>query len=130
MLPNWKKRKRNEIFGKRFSTALTICLRFVNLSVCFREANHPQSRFEAFVDDLTAEEVLAQVQNASKHARDRVIATNASKMGFLRQNKDGTTSMKILVATDNDLPERIISLGAFTGKLQQGTGQLQVHFCC
>lgn len=36
--------------------------------------------------------------------------------------------MKILVATDNDLPERVISLGAFTGKLQQGTGQLQVTF--
>lgn len=49
-------------------------------------------------------------------------------MGFLRQNKDGTTSMKILVDSDNDLPERVISLGAFTGKLQQGTGQLQVIF--
>lgn len=94
----------------------------------YREANHPQSRFEAFVDDLTADEVLAQVQSASKQARDGVITKNASKMGFLRQNKDGTTSMKILVATDNDLPERIISLGAFTGKLQQGTGQLQVIF--
>ncbi|KAJ6649285.1 Bromodomain-containing protein 7 [Pseudolycoriella hygida] len=90
-----------------------------------REANNPQSRFEPFVDDLTAEEVLAQVQSASKQARDRVTTKNAAKMGFLRQNKDGTTSMKILVATENDLPERVISLGAFTGKLQQGTGQLQ-----
>lgn len=71
--------------------------------------------------------MLAQVQSAAKHARDRVITKNASKMGFLRQNKDGTTSMKILVATDNDLPERVVSLGAFTGKLQQGTGQLQVN---
>lgn len=67
-----------------------------------------------------------QVQSAAKSARDRV-TKSASKMGFLRQNKDGTTSMKILVATDNDLPERVISLGAFTGKLQQGTGQLQVN---
>lgn len=49
-------------------------------------------------------------------------------MGFLRQNRDGTTSLKILVSTENDLPERVISLGAFTGKLQQGTGQLQVTF--
>lgn len=96
------------------------------VSLLFREANHPQSRFEPFVDDLTAEEVLVQVQSAARQARDRVASQNASKMGFLRQNKDGTTSMKILVATDNDLPERIISLGAYTGKLQQGTGQLQV----
>lgn len=77
---------------------------------------------------MTAEEVLAQVQSAAKQARDRVQTKYASKMGFLRQNKDGTTSMKILVATDNDLPERVISLGSFTGKLQQGTGQLQVIF--
>lgn len=46
-------------------------------------------------------------------------------MGFLRQSKDGTTTMNILVGALNDLPERVISLGAFTGKLQQGTGQLQ-----
>ncbi len=106
-------------------------MRHINESIgCdFSEANHPQSRFEAFVDDMTAEEVLVQVQSAAKQARDRVITKNASKMGFLRQNKDGTTSMKILVATDNDLPERVISLGAFTGKLQQGTGQLQVNIC-
>lgn len=68
------------------------------------------------------------MQSAAKQARDRVLAKNAPKMGFLRQNKDGTTSMKILVATENDLPERVISLGACTGKLQQGTGQLQVIY--
>lgn len=46
-------------------------------------------------------------------------------MGFLRHNKDGTTSMQILVDTENSCPERIVSIGAFTGKLQQGTGQIQ-----
>lgn len=46
-------------------------------------------------------------------------------MGFLRQNKDGTTSMNIMVDNNNDCPERVVSIGAFTGKLQQGTGQLQ-----
>lgn len=46
-------------------------------------------------------------------------------MGFLRHSRDGTTSMRIMVANDNDCPERIVSIGAFTGKLQQGTGQLQ-----
>lgn len=46
-------------------------------------------------------------------------------MGFLRQHKNGTTSMRIIVDNRNDCPERIVSIGAFTGKLQQGTGQLQ-----
>lgn len=85
------------------------------------------TRFEAYVDDLTAEEVLEQVQVAAKAVRKRVMGRkNANKMGFLRQNKDGTTSMKMMLANSNDCPERIVSIGAFTGKLQQGTGQLQV----
>lgn len=46
-------------------------------------------------------------------------------MGFLRQAKDGTTSMQILVDTENLCPERVVSVGAFTGKLQHGTGNLQ-----
>lgn len=46
-------------------------------------------------------------------------------MGFLRQRKDGTTSMQILVDAENSCPERVVSLGAFVGKLQTGTGQLQ-----
>lgn len=75
---------------------------------------------------MTAEEVLAQVQNAAKTARNRVLARqNAAQMGFLRQNKDGTTSMNIIMDNSNDCPERVVSIGAFTGKLQQGTGQLQ-----
>lgn len=92
----------------------------------FRRANNPTGRFEPYVDDLTAEEVLNQVQSAAKNARIRVAARqNAARMGFLRQNKDGTTSMNIMVDNSNDCPERIVSIGAFTGKLQQGTGQLQ-----
>lgn len=70
--------------------------------------------------------MLAQAQNAAKAAQKRLAARpNASKMGFLRQNKDGTTSMRIIVDAENKNPERVVSLGAFTGKLQQGTGQLQ-----
>lgn len=78
------------------------------------------------MDDLTAEEVLEQVQCAAKEARKSISAQkSASKMGFLRQAKDGTTSMRILVDTENLCPERVVSVGAYTGKLQQGTGQLQ-----
>lgn len=92
----------------------------------FRRANNPTGRFEPYVDDLTAEEVLSQVQNAAKTARNRINSRqNAARMGFLRQNKDGTTSMNIMVDNNNDCPERIVSIGAFTGKLQHGTGQLQ-----
>lgn len=78
------------------------------------------------MDDLTAEEVLEQVQSAAKQARKHVSARKkAAKMGFLRQAKDGTTSMQILVNTENLCPERVVSVGTFTGKLQHGTGQLQ-----
>lgn len=88
--------------------------------------NEPTSRFEPYVDDLTAEEVLAQVQDAAAKVKKKVSARKrSSKMGFLRQKKDGTTSMQIIVDIENSCPERIVSLGAFTGKLQSGTGQLQ-----
>lgn len=89
--------------------------------------NDPKTRFEPFVDDLTADEVLEQVQNAAKRAQQKISSRkrSAAKMGFLRQHKDGTTSMQILVGADNSCPERVVSIGAFTGKLQQGTGQLQ-----
>lgn len=87
--------------------------------------NDPKSRFEPYVDDLTPEEILAQVQNAADKVKRMSSRKRASKMGFLRQRKDGTTSMEILVDADNSCPERVVSLGAFIGKLQQGTGKLQ-----
>lgn len=91
----------------------------------FRLENEPKTRFEPFVDDLTAEEVLAQAQEAANKVNKKLSERKkASKMGFLRQKKDGTTSMQIIVDIENSCPERIVSLGAFTGKLQSGTGQL------
>lgn len=91
-----------------------------------RKENDPKSRFDPFVDDLTPEEILSQVQNASIEARNRLNAKKKPhQMGFLRQNRDGTTSMRILVEAPEQTPERVVSIGAFTGKLQQGTGQLQ-----
>lgn len=88
--------------------------------------NEPKTRFEPFIDDLTAEEILAQTQEAAATVKRKISERKkASRMGFLRQQKDGTTSMQILVDIENSCPERIVSLGAFTGKLQSGTGQLQ-----
>lgn len=49
-------------------------------------------------------------------------------MGFLRQRKDGTTSLNILVPGDGidmEKKEKAVLLGAVTGKLTNGTGQLQ-----
>lgn len=91
-----------------------------------RLENNPQSKFEPFVDDLTAEEVLQQVQSAARSARTKLMKKkSANKMGFLRQLKDGTTSMNILLDNENNTPEKVISLEAFTGKLQYGTALLQ-----
>lgn len=45
------------------------------------------------------------------------------KMGFLRQKKDGTTSLNILVGGTGVIPgtnERPVSLGVLTGKLTEG----------
>lgn len=91
-----------------------------------RLENNPKTNFEPFVDDLTSDEILQQVQKAAKMAKNRVMnKRHANKIGFLRQHKNGTTSMKILLDVENEGPEKLISLGAFTGKLQSGTGQLQ-----
>ena len=49
-------------------------------------------------------------------------------MGFLRQRKDGTTSLNILVPGEGVIPgttERPVSLGTITGKLTHGTGTIQ-----
>lgn len=48
-------------------------------------------------------------------------------MGFLRTNKDGTTSLAILCGNSGVLPgtnEQPITLGSLAGKIPQGTGQL------
>lgn len=87
--------------------------------------NEPKSRFEAYVDDLTPEEILEQVKGAASKVKKKLSERKkASKMGFLRQKKDGSTSMQILVDVENSCPERVVSIGALVGKLQNGTGQL------
>lgn len=91
--------------------------------------NRPLSKFEAIPDDLTPEEILQQAQSAAKAAADRLSMKQvSSKMGFLRQKKDGSTSLSILIPGDGVTPgtnERPVSLGVFSGKLTHGTGQLQ-----
>jgi bromodomain-containing protein 7 len=85
----------------------------------------PKTPYEPYVDSLTADEVLEQVQKAARQARSRLNKKRAHSMGFLRSHTDGTTSMTILVPSENGIPEKTKKLGEFTGKLQKGTGLLQ-----
>jgi len=87
------------------------------------------NQLDALPDDMTPDEILEQVQEASQLAASKLdsIHPNA-KMGFLRQRKDGTTSLAILTPCDSGTvpgtTEVPVTLGALTGKIQQGTGQL------
>lgn len=91
-----------------------------------RSENEPKSKFEPFVDDLTPDEVLVQVQSAAQKARSKVLGRKeARKMGFIRTRRDGTTSMRIIVDDTNEGPERVVTIGGLVGKLKEGTGQLQ-----
>lgn len=85
-------------------------------------------KFEAIPDDLTPEEILKQARGAAKTASEKLSLKRAnSKMGFLRQKKDGTTSLQIIVPGDGIIPgtnQRPVSLGQLIGKLNHGTGAL------
>ncbi|EDW28628.1 GL19286 [Drosophila persimilis] len=93
-----------------------------------RLENAPKNHFEPYVDDLTGEEILAQVQNAAQQAKQRVNAKkNAHKMGFLRQGRDGSTTLNLLIKEETEGPERVVTIGDLVGKLQTGSTQLQVR---
>uniref|UniRef100_A0A1A9VME5 Bromo domain-containing protein n=1 Tax=Glossina austeni TaxID=7395 RepID=A0A1A9VME5_GLOAU len=93
-----------------------------------RLENQPKSRYEPYVDDLTSEEILAQVQGAAQAAKKRLTTKErAHKMGFLRQNKDGSTSLNFLIKDENEGPEKVVNLGELVGKLQKGSGQVHSY---
>lgn len=85
-------------------------------------------KFEAIPDDMTPEEILKQARGAAKAAAEKLSLKRVnSKMGFLRQKKDGTTSLQIIVPGDGIIPgtnQRPVSLGQLIGKLNHGTGAL------
>lgn len=85
-------------------------------------------KFEAIPDNLTPEEILKQARNAAKSAAEKLsLKRVGSKMGFLRQKKDGTTSLQIIVPNDGVIPgtnQRPVSLGHLLGKLCHGSGTL------
>ncbi|CRL04715.1 CLUMA_CG017775, isoform A [Clunio marinus] len=85
----------------------------------------PKTAYEPFVDNLTPDEILEQVQKASRSVKARLSKKRAHSMGFLRTHHDGTTSMTILVPSESGIPEKTKKIGELTGKLQKGTGLLQ-----
>ncbi|KAL1449340.1 hypothetical protein WDU94_000532 [Cyamophila willieti] len=80
----------------------------------------PPTKFEPVPDDLSPAEILKQVQNAARDASNKLSHKKIqTKMGYLRQKKDGTTSLAILVPgdhVDNETNERPVSLGNLVGK--------------
>lgn len=90
----------------------------------------PATKFEAIPDDLEPDEVLARAQKAAREAKAKLQSTRRGgpNMGFLRQRKDGTTHLNILVGGDGVIPgtkKRPVLLGQLTGKLTEGTGAIQ-----
>jgi len=87
------------------------------------------SKYDSFHENMSPEDILAQVQGAAKDAADKVAQKMPnSKIGFLRQTKDGTTSLAILNPSEGVKPgtmERPVSLGHLAGKLSHGSGSLQ-----
>ncbi len=91
----------------------------------------PPGRFEAIPDDLTSQEILDQARRAARGAADRLrLHKPGSRMGFLRQTEEGSTSLSFLTSggegvvpgTDKDRP---VLLGSLIGKVKQGTGSVQ-----
>ncbi|KAJ7337115.1 Bromodomain containing protein 7 [Desmophyllum pertusum] len=67
--------------------------------------------------------ILAQVQAASRRMAAELEAKHPnSKIGFLRRDKDGTTSLAVVNPVDSEAPEYLhVSLGAAVGKVTTGS---------
>ncbi|KAF5291750.1 hypothetical protein FQA39_LY14238 [Lamprigera yunnana] len=89
----------------------------------------PPTKFEAIPDDLLPEQILARAQNAAREAKARLNAKhNSPNLGFLRQRKDGSTYLNILIGGSGVIPgtkKRPVLLGSLTGKIAEGTSQIQ-----
>ena len=76
------------------------------------------------------QDLLNQAKEAARGAADRLRIYKAkSRMGFLRQRADGSTSLGFLTGGSGILStnERPVSLGALIGRVKQGTGSIQGH---
>ncbi|XP_023015201.1 bromodomain containing 7/9 isoform X2 [Leptinotarsa decemlineata] len=89
----------------------------------------PATKFESIPDTLTPEEILSKSQIAARQAKAKLMMKRGgSSLGFLKQRKDGTTHLNILVGGDGVIPgtkKRPVLLGQLCGKLTEGSSQLQ-----
>ncbi|KAJ8302602.1 hypothetical protein KUTeg_018998 [Tegillarca granosa] len=92
------------------------------------KATKSLGRFEAFPDNLSPEDILAQAQAAARDAADMLTLRKPnSRYGFLRRREDGSTSMTILNPENEGIvseTEKVVNLGSLVGKLTSGTGSL------
>lgn len=93
------------------------------------DSKDPHCKFEAVQDNLSAEELLEQVQGAASEAAEKLtLKRPSSTLGFLRQRGDGTTSLSFLTGCegggDTASKDKPVSLGLLTGKLTQGSATL------
>ncbi|GFS49465.1 bromodomain-containing protein 7 [Nephila pilipes] len=75
-------------------------------------------------EDMSPEEILQQAQKAAKAAADRLTLRRPNtKIGFLRQSENGTTTLAIIhpKAGDKDVK---VNLEMLAGKVTQGTGTI------
>ncbi|CAL1261085.1 unnamed protein product [Larinioides sclopetarius] len=75
-------------------------------------------------DDMSPEEILQIAQKAAKAAADRLTLKKPNtKIGFLRQSDNGTTTLAIIhpKAGDKDVK---VNLEMLAGKVTQGTGSI------
>ncbi|GIY02128.1 hypothetical protein CDAR_229952 [Caerostris darwini] len=75
-------------------------------------------------DEEDPEEILRQCQKAAKAAADRLTMKKPNtKVGFLRQKEDGTTTLSIIHPKPGD-QEIKVNLEMLAGKVTQGTGTI------
>ncbi|XP_030831376.1 bromodomain-containing protein 7 [Strongylocentrotus purpuratus] len=78
------------------------------------------------MDDDDAKVLIQEVLEAAKAAKDRLTARQPkSKIGFLRKDKAGTTTLSVLNPDRGENEEsRKVNLGLLTGRLSHGTASL------
>eukprot|EP00088_Acartia_fossae_P018616 TRINITY_DN2074_c1_g1_i15.p1 TRINITY_DN2074_c1_g1~~TRINITY_DN2074_c1_g1_i15.p1 ORF type:complete len:791 (-),score=230.34 TRINITY_DN2074_c1_g1_i15:368-2740(-) len=87
----------------------------------------PAGRFEAIPDNLTPDQIANRASRAAKEAADRLHSRRpGTKMGYLRQKPDGTTSLAIVTPSSAaDVTEKTVTLGQLIGRVKNGASTLQ-----
>ncbi|XP_071957411.1 bromodomain-containing protein 7-like [Antedon mediterranea] len=87
---------------------------------------HYDPNGKGFTENLEPHEVVKEALAAAKEAKDRLTVRNPNgKIGFLRKDEHGTTTLGILnpsTVANTDL--RVANLGNVVGKLTNGSGSL------